>query len=125
MNTIGKDELYRTVSDFMKSKGIKLTDGAYAEHIRRGCGLLSDAINAAQRTVTRAREEVDKKLLHLRQCIHEATAPPTPPPPAATAAPAAGKPSARAAKQPQVRRRTAVPRRRPRRPKPSSQTQGS
>ena len=123
MNTIGKDELYRTVSDFMKSKGIKLTDGAYAEHIRRGCGLLSDAINAAQRTVTRAREEVDKKLLHLRQCIHEATAPPTPPP--APPAPAAGKPSARAAKQPQARHPTATTRRRPRRPKPSSQTQGS
>ena len=122
MNTIGKDELYRTVGDFMKSKGIKLTDGAYAEHIRRGCGLLSDAINAAQRTVTRAREEVDKKLLHLRQCIHEATAPPTA---AATPAPAAGKPSARAAKQPQARHPTATTRRRPRRPKPSSQAQGS
>lgn len=76
MNTIGKDEFYHNVSDFMRSKGIELTEGGYAEHIRRGCGLLTDFINATQRTVSRAREEVDKKLLQLRQCIHDATAPP-------------------------------------------------
>jgi len=75
MKTIEKDELYRTISEFMKSKGLELTDGPYAGHIRRGCDLLSDAINATQRTVVRAREEMDKKLLKLRQCIHEATAP--------------------------------------------------
>ncbi len=80
MKTIGKDEFYSNVSDFMRSKGIELTDGAYAEHIRRGCGLLTDFINATQRTVSRAKGEVDKKLLQLRQCIHEATAPPNPAP---------------------------------------------
>lgn len=89
MKTIEKDELYQTISRFMKSKGLELTDGPYAGHIRRGCDLLSEAINTAQRAVVRAREEVDKKLLQLRQCIHEATAPPAPSPPTNTAPPAA------------------------------------
>jgi hypothetical protein len=90
MKTIEKDELYRTISEFMKAKGLELTEGPYAGHIRRGCDLLSDAINVAQRTVVRAKEEMDKKLLRLRQCIHEATAPPqpeTPPSPAPATTP--------------------------------------
>ena len=115
MKTIEKDELYRTISEFMKSKGLELTDGPYAGHIRRGCDLLSDAINATQRTVVRAREEMDKKLLKLRQCIHEATAPPQPPPPpsspppAATAPPVAGEAAARAAKKKTPTRRQPAP----------------
>ena len=131
MKTIGKDELYRTISEFMKSKGLELTDGPYAGHIRRGCDLLSDAINATQRTVVRAREEMDKKLLKLRQCIHEATAPNPPPPPpppssppsAATEPPAAGKAAARAAKKKTPTRRQAAPARgRARRRKAASST---
>jgi len=131
MKTIEKDELYRTISEFMKSKGLELTDGPYAGHIRRGCDLLSDAINATQRTVVRAREEMDKKLLKLRQCIHEATAPNPPPPPpppssppsAATEPPAAGKAAARAAKKKTPTRRQAAPARgRARRRKAASST---
>jgi len=129
MKTIEKDELYQTISRFMKSKGLELTDGPYAGHIRRGCDLLSEAINTAQRAVVRAREEVDKKLLQLRHCIHEATAPPAPPPPAAppadTAQPAASaglsgssqasaKPS-RARKKPATRRQPTGAKRRTRR----------
>ena len=124
MKTIGKDELYHNVSAFMKAKGIELTDGAYAAHIRQGCGLLSDAINAAQRAVTRAKKEVDAKLAQLRQCIHDATAPsqpspapPPPPPPAPTAA-APGKPPAKASRKPSKPAKTAPPARRPRRPRP-------
>jgi len=128
MKTIEKDELYRTISEFMKSKGLELTEGPYAGHIRRGCDLLSDAINATQRTVVRAREEMDKKLLKLRQCIHEATAPtppppPPPPPPAATEPPAAGKAAARAAKKKTPTRRQPAPARgRTRRTKSASST---
>ena len=131
MKTIEKDELYRTISEFMKSKGLELTDGPYAGHIRRGCDLLSDAINATQRTVVRAREEMDKKLLKLRQCIHEATAPNPPPPPpppssppsAATEPPAAGKAAARAAKKKTPTRRQGAPARgRARRRKAASST---
>ncbi|MCZ7639261.1 MAG: hypothetical protein M5U12_26375 [Verrucomicrobia bacterium] len=79
MKTIGQDEFYQHVTDFLKARGIELTDGAYTRHIRRACGLLSDALNAAQRTVKRARQEVDQKLAQLRQSIHEATAPEPPP----------------------------------------------
>jgi hypothetical protein len=40
--------------------------------------LLADAINATQKTVVRAKTEVDKKLDQVRQSIHEATAPKPP-----------------------------------------------
>lgn len=135
MKTIEKDELYQTISRFMKSKGLELTDGPYAGHIRRGCDLLSDAINTAQRAVVRAREEVDKKLLQLRQCIHDATAPAAPPPPTDAAppeasadlsgsSPANAKPS-RARKKPATRRQPTGAKGRTRRSKPPSDRAGA
>ena len=75
MKTIDKDELYQNLGDFLQSKGIELKDGAYARRIQQGCSLLTDAINGTQKTVKRAKVEVDKKLGQLRQSIHEATAP--------------------------------------------------
>ena len=87
MKNIGKDELYRNITEFLRSRGIELKDGAYAEHIRRGCGFLTEAINATQRTVKRAREGVDQKLAQLRRSIHEATSPSPPEAPAPTPTP--------------------------------------
>ena len=83
MKTIKKDELFESLGDFLKLKGVELKDGDYAKRIRQGCNLLTDAINGTQKTVKHARVEVDKKLDQLRQTIHEATAPK--PPPAASA----------------------------------------
>jgi hypothetical protein len=71
--------LFQSLSDFLKVKGVELKDGAYAQRIRRACGLLGDTINATQRTAKKAKVEVDKQLDQLRQSIHEATAPKAPP----------------------------------------------
>ncbi len=79
MNTIKKDELFQNLSGFLKSKGIELHDGSYPQRIRQGCNLLSDAINATQSTVKKAKGEVDRKLEQLRESIHKATASKPPP----------------------------------------------
>jgi len=89
MKTIKKDELFESLGDFLKLKGVELKDGAYAKRIRQGCDLLTDAINGTQKTVKHARVEVDKKLDQLRQSIHEATAPKPPPSPSAPKTPSA------------------------------------
>lgn len=85
MKNIKPDELFENLGGFLQSKGVELKDGSYSQRIRQGCNLLSDAINATQKTVKHAKVGVDKKLDQLRQCIHEATAPKPPPanPPAA------------------------------------------
>ncbi len=75
MKKIERDELYENLRGFLKSKGIALDSGTYTQRIHQGCNFLADAINAAQKTVARARAEADKKLHQLRQSIHEATAP--------------------------------------------------
>jgi hypothetical protein len=79
MQTIKKDELFRNLGDFLKSKGIELNEGSYTTRIQQGCNLLSDAINATQKTVTKTKVKVDHALDQLRQTIHESTAPPPPP----------------------------------------------
>ena len=84
MKTIKKDELFQSLGDFLKLKGVELKDGAYAQRIRQGCDLLTDAINGTQKTVKRTKVKVDEKLDRLRQSIHDATAPK---PPSATFAP--------------------------------------
>jgi hypothetical protein len=91
MKTIKKDELYRSLGDFLKTKGVELKDGVYAQRIHRACNLLGDTINATQRTARKAKDEVDRKLDQLRQSIHEATAPKPPPPVSPTVTPSAGK----------------------------------
>jgi hypothetical protein len=78
MQPIEKDELYHHLRGFLKSKGITLDNGIYADGVQHGCNLLTDAINATQHTVARAKIEVDAKLDQLRQSIHEATAPKPP-----------------------------------------------
>src|SRR5712672_2670618 len=78
MKTIKKDELFRNLGGFLKSKGIELNDGSYTTRIQQGCNLLSDAINATQKTVKKTKVEVDQTLDQLRQTIHERTAPAPP-----------------------------------------------
>lgn len=108
MKTIQKDELFQSLSDFLKVKGVELKDGQYAHRIRQVCNLLGDAINATQRTAKKARDEVDKKLDQLRQTIHETTAP-RPPSTARAAKKAAtgtrGRKRTRTAPKPAARKR--------------------
>ena len=107
MKKIEREELFDHVRGFLKAKGISLDKGSYAEHIQQGCHLLTDAINATQSTVERARAEVDRKLDQLRQSIHEATAPR---PPAAGPQPEPGRASS-SAKSKGKKGRRASPRR--------------
>ncbi len=105
MRTIKQDELFQSLNDFLKVKGIELKDGAYAERIRGACNLLGDTINKTQKTARKAKDKVDKKLDQVRQCIHEATAPRT----AANAAPKPAAPRAPDGKKiPAVRKRGAA-----------------
>src|SRR5438876_211053 len=86
MKQIEKDEIYEHLSQFLKSRGIEMKDGAYAQHIQKGCSLLTDAVNLTQQGFERAKTEMDKRLDQMRQVIHEKTAPkPTPNPPGAGA----------------------------------------
>src|SRR5882724_8775255 len=75
MNPIQKDELYENISQFLKGKGIELTEGSYTKGIHAGCSLLADAINLSQTGIERAKAGLDKKLNQVRQVIHEKTAP--------------------------------------------------
>jgi len=76
MKPIEKDELFQNLQAFLKTKGVELKDGSYAQKVQKSCGLLSDAINAGHKGLSRAKVEIDKKLGQLRQVIHEKTAPP-------------------------------------------------
>ncbi len=75
MKTIKQDELFQSLNEFLKAKGIELKDGAYAQRIRGACNLLGDTINATHKAAKNAKDEVDKRLDQVRQSIHEATAP--------------------------------------------------
>jgi hypothetical protein len=118
MKTIRKDELYQNLSQFLKGKGIELKEGQYTSGIHAGCSLLADAINLSQTGLERAKTEVGRQFDHIRQVIHEKTAPkgrtatgPTPPPPTphsqktATATASRGKRSGRKAKNARNSRR--------------------
>ena len=88
MKTVEKDELFRNLTGFLKSKGIELKPGSYSRRLRRGCDVLTDAANVTTKTVSRAKAEVDRKLEQLRQSLHDATAPqPTPTGPSTPAEP--------------------------------------
>lgn len=112
MSKIGKEDLFRNLKGYLRTKGIELQDGAYTERIRQGCDLLTDAVNVSQQALKNARVAVDQKLERMRQVIHEKTAPKAPAspplPPEGPNAPGAGasRPRARgaAAKRPDARR---------------------
>ncbi|HTL15871.1 MAG TPA: hypothetical protein VL793_01470 [Patescibacteria group bacterium] len=75
MKTLQKDELFENLQGFLKAKGVDIKEGSYAQKLQRSCSLLSDAINAGQEGLTRAKAGIDRKLDQLRQVIHEKTAP--------------------------------------------------
>jgi hypothetical protein len=78
MNQINKEEMFGNLKSFLKSKGIEVQEGAYAQRIRQGCELLTDSVNVSQRTLKRAKSAMGKGLNQLRQTIHEQTAPKSP-----------------------------------------------
>ena len=75
MKQIEKDEIYEHLSQFLKSRGIEMKDGGYAQQIQKGCSFLTDAVNLTQQGFERAKTEMDKRLDQMRQVIHERTAP--------------------------------------------------
>jgi hypothetical protein len=75
MKQIRKDELYKHLSQFLKAKGVEMKDGSYPAAIQKGCSFLADAINLSQKSIARAKGEVNKNLERMRQVIHEKTAP--------------------------------------------------
>jgi hypothetical protein len=79
MQTIKKDELFHSLGDFLKSKGIELNDGSYTSRIQKGCNLLTDVINGTEKTVRQTKVQVNQALDQLRQSIHKRTAPKPPP----------------------------------------------
>lgn len=115
MKPIAENELFQNLSAFLKSKGLELTEGSYAKGLRKSCSLLTKAINLGQGSLEKAKVELDKTCDHLRQVIHEKTAPkpppvspqpkPAPQPPKAgkTARPKAAKSSGQKAPKPRRR----------------------
>ena len=71
MSDIKKEEMFGNLKGFLKSKGIEIQDGSYANGIRKGCDILTDTVNMSQRAFDRAKVAVDK----VRQTVHEKTAP--------------------------------------------------
>jgi hypothetical protein len=109
MKKIDHKELYQNLRAFLKAKGISLDEGSYTQRIQQGCDLLTDVINTTQKTVVRARVNVDRTMDRLRQSIHEATAPkppaaaPGPPAPDAPAPPPRAKTTTRRRKSSSAR----------------------
>jgi hypothetical protein len=75
MSEIKKEEMFGNLRSFLKSKGIEIQDGSYANGIRRGCDILTDTVNMSQRAFDRAKVAVDEGLDKARQTVHEYTAP--------------------------------------------------
>ena len=75
MSDIKKEEMFSHLKGFLKSKGIDVQDGSYADGIRKGCEILTDTVNMSQRAIVRAKDAVDKGLDQVRQTVHEKTAP--------------------------------------------------
>jgi len=75
MSDINKEEMFGNLKGFLKSKGIEIQEGSYANGIRKGCDILTDTVNMSQRAFDRAKVAVDKGLDQVRQTVHEKTAP--------------------------------------------------
>ena len=75
MSDIKKEEMFGNLKNFLKSKGIEVQEGSYADGIRKGCEILTDTVNMSQRAFDRAKVAVDKGLDQVRQTVHEKTAP--------------------------------------------------
>ena len=114
MKPIDKEELYENLSGFLKTKGIELKAGSYAQGIQKSCHLLTEAINLGHEGLGRARVQIDQKLERMRQVIHEKTAPrsATNPPAAKPAPPSAASSAPQAAARKSRPGRKAKPARR-------------
>jgi hypothetical protein len=77
MKAIKKDELFGHLSQFLKSRGVEIKEGSYAESIQKGCSILTDTINLSQKGLEVAKTQIDKQVEVMRQVIHEHTAPRT------------------------------------------------
>lgn len=75
MTDIKKEEMFGNLKNFLKTKGIDIQDGSYADGIRKGCEILTDTVNMSQRAFERTKVVVDKGLDKARQAVHEYTAP--------------------------------------------------
>ena len=75
MSEIKKEEMFGNLKSFLKSKGIEIQEGSYANGIRKGCEILTDTVNLSQRALARAKVAMDKGLDDVRQTVHERTAP--------------------------------------------------
>ncbi len=77
MSEIKKEEMFGNLKNFLKSKGIEIQEGSYANGIRRGCDILTDTVNMSQRAFERTKTVVEQGLDQARQTVHEYTAPKT------------------------------------------------
>jgi hypothetical protein len=75
MKKIKKEEVFGNFRDFLKSKGIELQEGPYTQRIRQGCEVVADSVNLSQQAFRHTKSAVNRGLNHLRQVIHERTAP--------------------------------------------------
>jgi hypothetical protein len=75
MSDINKEEMFGNLKSFLKSRGIEIQEGSYADGIRKGCEILTDTVNMSQRAFDRAKDAMDKGLDQVRQTVHEKTAP--------------------------------------------------
>jgi hypothetical protein len=75
MSDIKKEEMFGNLRSFLKSKGIDIQEGSYANGIRRGCDILTDTVNMSQRAFDRTKTVVEQGLDQARQTVHEYTAP--------------------------------------------------
>ena len=75
--------MFGNLKSFLKSKGIEIQDGSYADGIRKGCEILTDTVNMSQRALGSAKDAVEKGLDQVRQTVHEKTAPKSKPAPTA------------------------------------------
>ncbi len=77
MKPIEKGELFTHINDFLKKRGIEMKEGSYSQAIQNSCSFLTDAINLSQKGMERAKTEFDRQMDHMREVIHERTAPKT------------------------------------------------
>ena len=97
MSEIKKEEMFGNLKGFLKSKGIDIQEGSYANGIRRGCDILTDTVNMSQRAFDRTKTVVEQGLDQARQTVHEYTAPKAQPGGAKATAPGSGQAQAKAA----------------------------
>jgi len=77
MTDIKKEEIFGNLKNFLKSRGIDIQEGSYADGIRKGCEILTDTVNMSQRAFERTKVVVDQGFDKARQAVHEYTAPKT------------------------------------------------